>query len=145
MKLPSLLFALGLALAGTVPAHAAVTTISDGASLVSSCARALQALDKGLEQLPTEQQTDAFVCMAFLSGVISTAEQANRQAKLRLAIATKGQGSQADFNLYCFDWQLPYKRVAQLLIAHARDNRQLLSRPAQQLVLEALQQAFPCR
>ena len=86
-------------------AAAEVQIITDGKSLYLSCEQALIALEQGLEQLPADKQNDAFVCMAYIGGVLATAQHANDLAKLRFALASGGQGESGDFHLYCFNWQ----------------------------------------
>ena len=133
---------LGLCL--TAPSWAGVLTITSGNSLALSCQRALAAVDQGLEALPTTDQNDAFLCMAYLGGVMAATRHANELAKLRFAQATDGKGATNAFNLYCMDWQLSYQRVAHIVLVYARHHPELGNRPAQVLVMEALQSAYPC-
>jgi hypothetical protein len=124
------------------PVHAEVSVITDGLSLANTCQTALVTL----EQSATENvKGDAFVCMAYLGGLLGAAQQANELARLRFAVATGGHATEKPFTLYCFDWQLPYGKVAQLILDFAKHNPGLLQRPAHELALRALQAAFPCR
>jgi hypothetical protein len=127
------------------PATANVQTITHGKSLLISCQQALIALDKGLDSLANSDQNDAFLCMAFLGGIMSTAQHANELAKLRYSLATDGRGNQHDFNLYCFDWQLPYQKIARIVLQFGHNEPRYLQRPAHELAIRALQMAFPCR
>ena len=129
----------------TAPVAADVQTITHGKSLLVSCQHALIALDKGLETLANKDQNDAFLCMAFLGGMMSTAQHANDLAKLRYAQATSGRGDQHRFNLYCFDWQLPYQKIARIVLQFGSNEPKYLSRPANELAIRALQKAYPCR
>lgn len=122
------------------PAHAEVSVITDGRSLATTCQTALIALD----QTAKDVQGDAFVCMAYLGGLMGAAQQANERAKLRFAVATGGHATENAFTLYCFDWQMPYVRIARLILDFAKHNPGLLQRPAQELALRALQSKFPC-
>jgi len=144
--LPSLIYLLFFVLAQ--PAFAAKTapnTITNGDSLAASCYLALTALDKDMEQMPQEEQTSTFVCMAYLSGVLAAARHGNELARLRFAQATDGKGSQADFDLYCFDWNMRYRDAARIVLGYARQHLELASQPAERLVMKALQDAYPCR
>jgi hypothetical protein len=124
---------------------AGVQTITNGNSLLLSCQRALLALDQGLDSLAEDEQNDTFLCMAYLGGLMGAAEHANRLAKLRFSVATDGKGSQQNFNLYCFDWQLPYQKIARIVLEYGRKQPQFGQRPAQELAMRALQTTFPCR
>jgi hypothetical protein len=127
------------------PSWAGVQTITSGNSLALSCQRALVAVERGLETLPAADQNDAFLCMAYLGGIMAATRHANELAKLRFAQATNGRGSTEQFNLYCIDWQLSYQRVAHIVLEYARRHPELGKRPAQDLVMRALQSAYPCR
>jgi hypothetical protein len=131
------------------PALASVQTITNGKSLAMSCQQAIFALDQGLDTLTVTDQNDAFICMAYLGGMMATAQHANELAKLRYSLASGGRGDQRAFNIYCFDWQLPYAKIARILVAYAktssREHPGLLNQPAHKLALQALQSAFPCR
>ena len=115
---------------------------------MSSCQHAVTAFDQGLKTLTADDQNDAFLCITYLSGIIATAQHANQLAKLRYALATDGRGDQSTFNLYCFDWQLPYEKFARIVLAFSNKNKQtnpaLLEGPAYKLALQALQTTFPC-
>ncbi len=126
-------------------ARTAPNTITNGDSLAASCYLALTALDKGMEQMPQEEQTSTFVCMAYLSGVLAAAQHANELAKLRFAQATDGKGSQANFDLYCFDWNMRYRDAAHIVLRYARQHLGLATQPADRLAMKALQDAWPCR
>jgi len=82
--------------------------------------------------------------MAFLSGMMSTAQHANELAKLRYSVASYGRGDQRRFNLYCLDWQLPYQKIARIVLAFGQREPRYLQRPAHELAIRALQIAFPC-
>ena len=122
-----------------------VTTITDGNSLAASCHLALTALDQGLEQLAKDEQIAPFACMAYLGGILAAAKHANELAKLRFAQATDGEGAQADFDLYCFDWNMRYRDAARVVLRYARQHLELASQPADRLAMKALQDAWPCR
>lgn len=124
---------------------AGVQTITHGNSLLLSCQRAMVALDQGLDSLAKDEQNDAFLCMAYLGGLMAAAEHANKLAKLRFAAATDGNGDQKNFNLYCFDWQLPYQKIARIVLEYGHKQPQYRQRPAQELAMRALQTTFPCR
>ncbi len=126
-------------------AKAPPDTITNGDSLAASCYLALTALDKGMEQMPREEQTSTFVCMAYLGGILTAARHANELAKLRFAQATDGRGSQSGFNLYCFDWNMRYRDAARIVLRYARRHLDLASQPAERLAMQALQNAYPCR
>lgn len=126
------------------PVSAEVQTITHGKSLVISCEQALLALRSEQDTL-SESRNDAFVCMAFLSGIIAATQHANEQAKLTYSLITQGKGNQAMFNIYCFDWLLSYEKVAEIVLSFARKNSEYLQMPAHKLVIRALQNAFPCR
>ena len=136
-----------LSLALTLPVATAATnnTITNGDSLAASCYLALTALDKGLEAIPDDEQTITFVCMAYLGGVLAATDHANKLAKLRFAQATNASASQADFNLYCIDWNMRYENAARIVLRYARQHMELASQPAEKLVMKALQDAYPCR
>lgn len=128
------------------PSHAVVThTITHGDSLAASCFLALTALEKGLDQIPEDEQTGTFVCMAYLAGVLTTARHANELAKLRITQASKGQISGQDVNLYCFDWNMRYRDAAQIVLQYARQHRELDRQPADKLAMKSLQAAYPCQ
>jgi hypothetical protein len=127
------------------PVHAEVSIITDGRSLAGTCQTALVTLEQTTNTSTENVQGDAFVCMAFLGGLMGATQHANELARLRFAVATGGHATEKPFTLYCFDWQLPYGRVAQLVLDYAKHNPGLLQRPAQELALRALQSAFPCR
>jgi hypothetical protein len=110
-------------------------TITDGRSLVTSCRSALVALQH--HQLPESKQTGAFVCMAYLSGVLGTARHATELARLRFG--------RDDRRLYCIDWTIHYQQFARLVLDFAQRNPQRLTDSAHKLTLDALQNAFPCR
>ncbi len=144
--LPSLICLLLLVLVQpTLAAKAAPNTITNGNSLAASCYLALSALDKGMEQMPQEEQTSTFVCMAYLGGILAAAQHANELAKLRFAQVTDGKGSQADFNLYCFDWNMRYRDAARIVLRYARQHLDVATQPAERLTMKALQNAYPCR
>jgi len=128
----------------TAPSLADVQTITHGKSLVTSCQQALNILDSQPDSKNDANQNDAFLCMAYLSGVMATAQHANELARLRYSVATGGRGEQRDFKLYCFDWQIPYKKVAQIVLAFARNQPHYLQGSAHKLTIRALQTAFPC-
>ncbi len=129
----------------TAPAVADVQTITHGKDLMVSCQQAIIALDTPQETPTSSAQNEAFLCMAYLSGVMATAQHANELAKLRYSQASNGRGDQHRFNLYCFDWQLPYQKIARIVLAFGRSKPRYLQRPAHELVIHALQKAFPCR
>lgn len=136
-----------------------VHTITDGTSLAISCDNAWKALKQSsdadsssdpspgttLSSLPDSPPNDAFLCMAFLSGVMEASQHANKQAKLRYSLATDGKGDQAAFNVYCFNWQLSYKNIIGIVLSYANNNPAYLRGQAHVLVIKALQTAFPCR
>lgn len=140
---PALICLLYLAL--TPPAGAAPVTITNGDSLAASCHLALTALDADLEQMAQTEQTSSFVCMAYLGGILAAARHANEQARLRFAQVTAGQGPKADFNLYCFDWNVRYRDAAHIVLRYARQHLELAAQPADRLAMKALQDAWPCR
>ena len=125
------------------PKATEVQTITDGKSLAISCEQAMLALDKPLD-MPTPT-TAAFICMAYLSGVMAATQHANERAKLQFSLATEGRGNQATFNLYCFNWQLSYQKITRIVLNFAHNNPEYLQGPAQDMVMRALQNAFPCR
>lgn len=128
------------------PAQAVVShTITHGDSLAASCFLALTAIDKGLDHIPADEQASTFVCMAYLTGVLTTARHANELAKLRAVQASKGQISAQDFNLYCFDWNMRYRDAAQIVLQYARQHMELARQPADKLAMKALQAAYPCQ
>ncbi len=144
--LPSLICLLFLALGqSALAAKGAPNTITNGDSLAASCYLALTALDKGMEQMLQEEQTSTFVCMAYLGGILAAAQHANDLARLRYAQVTEGQGSKADFNLYCFDWNMRYRDAARIVLHYARQHLNLATQPAERLAMKALQDAYPCR
>jgi hypothetical protein len=122
-----------------------VQTITSGNSLILSCQQTLFALDQGLESLPDSERNAPFLCLAYLSGIMAASQHANELAKLRFAQATKGSGDTQQFNLYCIDWQLSYQRVARIVVEYAKRHPGLGKRPAQELVMRALESAYPCR
>ncbi len=134
-----------LSLLLTLPAMAASNTITDGNSLACSCYMALTAVKKGLEAIPEDEQTGTFVCMAYLSGVLDAAHHANNLSKLRLAQVTNATASQAEFNLYCIDWNMRHQDAARIVLRYARQHMELAAQPAEKLVMKALQDAYPCR
>ena len=119
-----------------------IQTITHGLSLAKSCEQALLVLDK--RYAATTLNNDAFICMAYLNGVMATAQHANERAKLQFALATEGKGNQAVFNLYCFDWQHSFQKIAAVVLTFAQNNPEYLQRPANEMVMRALQKAFPC-
>lgn len=127
------------------PVYAEVSVITDGHSLATTCQTALVTLEQTANASTENVQGDAFVCMAYLGGLLGAARHANELARLRFAVATGGQPTEKPFALYCFDWQLPYGRAARLILDFAKHNPGLLQRPAHELALSALQAAFPCR
>lgn len=127
------------------PVHAEVSIITNGHSLATTCQTALAALEQSAGASTENVQGDAFVCMAFLGGLMGAAQQANELARLRFAVATGGHPTEKPFTLYCFDWQLPLGQVARLILDFAKHHPGLLQRPAQDLALRALQSAFPCQ
>jgi hypothetical protein len=118
-------------------------TITDGRSLVISCEQAMLALDTPPDT--PSPSTDAFICMAYLSGIMAATQHANERARLQFSLATEGQGNQAAFNLYCFNWQLSYQQITRIVLNYAHKNPGYLQRPAQDMVMRALQNAFPCQ
>ena len=112
-------------------------------SLARSCEQALLALSNPAEV--ASPKNDAFICMAYLNGVMATAQHANERAKLQFALATEGRGDQAAFNLYCFDWQRSFQKIAGIVLTFAQNNPSYLQKPAHEMVMRALQTAFPCR
>ena len=120
-----------------------VQTITNGRSLVISCEQAMLALDTPLDApSPT---TGAFICMAYLSGIMAATQHANERARLQFSLATEGRGNQTTFNLYCFNWQLSYQKITRIVLSFAQNNPGYLQRPAQDMVMRALQNAFPCQ
>jgi hypothetical protein len=136
--------ALLLLFAVSPPSIAAVSAISHGQSLVATCQAAMANLQPEPDAAAVANQGDAFVCLAYVAGVMSAAQQANDLARLRFAVATGGQATAKPFKLYCFDWEMSYGHVARLIIDYAKRHPQQLRRPAGELALRALQSAFPC-
>jgi len=139
---------LGICLLGglyTGPAVANVQTITHGKSLMISCQQALIALSQKADTRNKADQNSAFVCMAYLSGMMETAQHANNQAKLRYSLMTDGRGDRHDLSLYCFDWQLSYQKIARIVLEFGRKKPVYLQQPAHKLAIRALQTAFPCR
>ncbi|MDT8385375.1 MAG: Rap1a/Tai family immunity protein [Gammaproteobacteria bacterium] len=125
------------------PDNAEVQTITHGMSLAVSCEQALLTLDKRYDKpIP---RNDAFICMAYLNGIMAAARHANERARLEFALATAGRGNQAAFRIYCFDWQRSFEKIAGIVLNFAQHNPIYLQRPAEELVMRALQTAFPCR
>lgn len=129
----------------TAPTLADVQTITHGKSLIISCQQALNIIDQPAEPPAEASQNDAFLCMAYLAGIMATAQHANELARLRFSLATEGRGNLRAFRLYCFDWQAPYKRIAQIVLEFGRKQPHYLQRPAHELAMRALQTAYPCR
>ncbi len=129
----------------TTSTVASVQTITHGKSLMISCQQALTVLNQTPDTPGNADQNDAFVCMAYLSGMMATAQHANAQAKLRYSLMTDGRGNRHDLALYCFDWQLSYQKIARIVLAFGRSNPVYLQQPAHKLAIRALQAAFPCR
>jgi len=127
------------------PTVASVQTITHGKSLMISCEQVLLALKEESDMLNDADQNSAFVCMAYLSSMMATAQHANDRAKLRYSLLTDGRSNRHDFGLYCFDWQLSYQKVAQIVLEFGSNNPMYLQQPAHKLALHALQAAFPCR
>ena len=127
-----------------LPGFVIAQTITDGKSLVLHCQITLSAIEKGLEQLSADKQNDAFICLTYLSGIIGTARYSNDLAKLRYALVEKGSSSLKEFNVYCINWEIQYQQVARLVIDFAQRNPDRLNNPAHELVLRALQSAYPC-
>lgn len=121
-----------------------VQTIRQGKDLVISCQHALIALDSTAGKLTSTVRNDAFLCMAYLGGMMTTAQHANELAKLRYALSTEGRGNQQSFNLYCFDWQLPYQKIARIVLEFGQRESRYLQRPAHELAIRALQTTYPC-
>jgi hypothetical protein len=117
-------------------------TITHGMSLAKSCEQALLSLDERYDVPPPTN--DAFICMAYLSGIMAGAQHANERAKLQFTRVAQGQGNQAAFTLYCFDWQQSFQKIAGIVLTFAQNNPVYLHRPAGELVMRALQTAFPC-
>jgi hypothetical protein len=109
-----------------------------------SCQHAMIALDSTQQSLTSSVQNDAFLCMAYLGGMMSTAQHANQLAKLRFSLSTDGRGNQHRFNLYCFDWQLPYQKIARIVLEYGQNEPRYWQRPAHELALRALQTRYPC-
>ena len=120
-----------------------VQTITDGRSLAISCEQAMLALENSSDT--SSPAADAFICMAYISGIMAATQHANERAKLQFSLATEGRGNQATFNLYCFNWQLSYQKITRIVLNFAHSNPGYLQRPAQDMVIRALQSAFPCR
>ena len=120
-----------------------IQTITHGLSLAKSCEQALLVLDK--RYAATTLNNDAFICMAYLNGIMAAAQHANERAKLQFSLATKGKGDQEAFNLYCFDWQHSFQKIAAIVLTFAQNNPTYLQKPANEMVMRALQKAFPCR
>ncbi len=129
----------------TGPVMASVQTITHGKSLMISCQQALIALNRESDVPDDADQNSAFVCMAYLSGMMTTAQHADARAKLRYSLLTGGRGNRHDLGLYCFDWQLSYQKIAQIVLEFGRSNPVYLQQPAHKLAIRALQTAFPCR
>ena len=119
-----------------------IQTITHGLSLAKSCEQALLVLDKRYDA--TTPNNDAFICMAYLNGIMAATQHANERAKLQFAFATEGKGNQAAFNLYCFDWQRSFQKIAGIVLTFAQNNPSYLQKPAHEMVIRALQKAFPC-
>ena len=119
-----------------------IQTITHGLSLAKSCEQALLVLDKRFDV--ATPRNDAFVCMAYLNGIMAATQHANERAKLQFALATEGKGNQAEFNLYCFDWLRSFQKIAGIVLTFAQNNPTYLQKPAHELVMRALQKAFPC-
>jgi hypothetical protein len=120
-----------------------IQIISHGMSLAKSCEQALLSMEERLDAPPPGN--DAFICMAYLNGTMAAAQHANERARLQFSLATGGQGNQAAFNLYCFDWQQSFQKIAGIVGTFAQNNPAYLQRPANELVMRALQTAYPCR
>ncbi|MCF6336740.1 MAG: hypothetical protein L3J84_02130 [Gammaproteobacteria bacterium] len=127
------------------PVTANVQTITHGKSLMFSCQQALAILNQDADTTSDTDQNSAFVCMAYLSGMMTTAQHANEQAKLRYSLLTNGRANRHDFGLYCFDWLLSYQKIAHIVLEFGRSNPAYLQQPAHKLAIRALQTAFPCR
>jgi len=129
----------------TAPTMAGVQTITHGKNLMTSCQQALTILHQASDTPDTADQNSAFVCMAYLSSMMATAQHANDLAKLRYSLITDGRGNRHDISLYCFDWQLSYQEIARIVLEFGRNNPVYLPQPAHKLAIRALQTAFPCR
>ena len=135
---------LGTLISLSNQAHADEKIITSGKNLVATCYQALVALDKGLETLKPGEQEDAFLCMAYIGGVMATAKHANELAKLRYAQSSTGNTSIKDFNLYCFNWEVTHQDVARIIYNYAHNHQKLLAAKANELAMRALQSTFPC-
>ncbi len=125
-------------------AMASVQTITHGKSLMISCQQAMIVINQDTAEHIADQNS-AFVCMAYLSSMMATAQHANDRAKLRYSLITEGRGNWQDFGLYCFDWQLSYQKVAHIVLEFGSNNPAYLRQPAHKMAIRALQTAFPCR
>lgn len=147
MRLSPLLCLFGLLVStpalSEVQTKSEIQTITHGMSLAKSCEQALLVLDNRYDD--SQLNNAAFICMAYLNGVMAAAQHANERAKLEFSLATEGVGNQAAFNLYCFDWQLSFHKIAAVVLTFAQKNPEYLQRPAHDLAMKALQTAFPCR
>jgi len=129
-----------------LPAQAALETISNGKSLVISCQHALKILDRNLDLIPVDIQTNAFICFSYISGVMGGAHAMETLDELHYAQATSSiQGKTPPFRKSCIDWNIQYQKAARIVMGYARQNPDELQQEAHGLVLRALQSAYPCR
>ncbi|WP_455198125.1 Rap1a/Tai family immunity protein [Kaarinaea lacus] len=127
------------------PAQADLQTISNGKSLVISCLHALKILNKDLDPIPPEIQTNAFICFSYISGVLGGARYMETLGELRYAQGTAAiQGNVPPFRKSCIDWNIQYQKAAKIVLAYARQNPDELSQDAHGLVLRALNHTYPC-
>ena len=136
---------LTLWLALSSSAIADIQVITNGRSLAVSCQQALVAISKGLEQLSSDVQNNAFICFSYLSGIIGAAQYTASLAELRYAQAIQGKTNFPKLRTYCVDWNVQYQKAARIVLKFAQQNPEELREPAHKLALHALQSAFPCR
>lgn len=135
-----------LLLSATLPAQGDLQTISNGRSLVISCQHALEVLDRNLDPIPADIQTNAFICFSYISGVMGGARYMESLAELRYAQGTSELKEKvAPFRKSCIDWNLRYQEAAKIVVSFARKHPDELGQDAHGLVLRALNHAFPCR
>jgi hypothetical protein len=129
----------------TFPAQADLQTISNGKSLVISCQHALKILNKDLNTIPVDIQTNSFICFSYISGVMGGARYMESLSELRYAQGTSSLKEKVPpFRKTCIDWNIQYQEAAKIVVKFARQNPDELNQDAHGLVLRALNHTFPC-
>jgi Rap1a immunity proteins len=108
-----------------------------GNELLHDCKQAVRGID-GDTKLTEMEFVDASHCTGYVLGVVDGYAVTEAAEKLRLHFSS---------SLVCFPKTgfMPTPQVVRIVVKYLHDHETRLSEPAALLVLQAMQEAFPCK